>query len=334
MNATERHVPDPARALELFASERQRLFALAYRMLGSVEDAEDTLQEVFLRWHSVDSSAIETPAAWLTTVVTRLALNQLESARVKRAAYIGPWLPEPLLEDNTRSASDAVEMSDSLSIAFLTVLERLSPRERAVFLLRDVFEYEYAEIATIVELTASNCRQVFHRAKRRLAERKRRFPTDVATHRELLGTFARAVELGDIEGVVQLLKRDAVLWADGGGLVRGAALRPVRGAQAVARFIVGVRQKFGTSDVITRVVNGRLALVALVDGVPRRVVSIEVAGRRIAGVYVVANPGKLHALVRAHLARLTILQLPDDQSVRRGRDRDAGEPTDRVADDE
>ena len=290
---------ESTRAIDPFVAERGRLFALAYRMLGSVEDAEDILQEAFLRWHGTDTAAIETPGAWLTTVVTRLALNHLESARVKRESYIGPGLPEPLLDDGHALASDRAELSDSLSIAFLTILERLTPRERAVFLLRDVFDYEYAEIAKMVDLTEANCRQVFHRAKQRLEERKRRFRTDTATHRELLESFARAIENGDVDGVVTLLTRDAVLWADGGGQVRAAALRPVRGAESVARFLVGVRRKFGTNDVITRVVNGRVALVAFVDGVPRRVVSIDVLGHRIAGIYVVANPEKLRPLGRA-----------------------------------
>jgi len=287
------------RAVETFAAERERLFALAYRMLGSVEDAEDILQEAFLRWHNSDVGAIETPAAWLTTVVTRLALNHLESARVKRESYVGPWLPEPLLDESHPLASDHAELSDSLSIAFLTILERLTPRERAVFLLREVFDYEYAEIAKMVDLTEANCRQIFHRAAQRLRERKRRFPTDAATHEELLQSFARAIEIGDVDGVVKLLTRDAVLWTDGGGQVRAAALRPVRGAHAVARFVVGVRRKFGTNNVITHVVNGRVALVAFVGGIPRRVVSIDVSQHRIAGIYVVANPEKLRPLARS-----------------------------------
>jgi RNA polymerase sigma-70 factor, ECF subfamily len=297
VNVTESDTPN--RALEVFAGERERLFAIAYRMLGSVEDAEDLLQEAFLRWHRIDVATITTPAAWLTTVVTRLALNQLESARVKRESYIGPWLPEPLLGDGRSPASESAELSDSLSIAFLMILERLSPRERAVFLLRDVFDYEYDEIARIVDLTEANCRQILRRAKRRLEERRQRFPADATTHRELLASFARAIQLGDVDGVVRLLTRDAVLWADGGGRVRAAAVRPVRGADAVARFLVGVRRKFGTNDVAVRVVNGRVALVAFERGEPRRVVAIDISERRIAGVYVIANPEKLRPLARS-----------------------------------
>jgi RNA polymerase sigma-70 factor (ECF subfamily) len=286
------------RSLQLFSAERGRLFAIAYRMLGSVEDAEDIVQEAFLRWHATPIATLATPAAWLTTVVTRLALKQLQSARVTRESYIGPWLPEPLL-DSARSTADAAELSDSLSIAFLTVLERLSPRERAVFLLREVFEYEYDEIALMVELTETNCRQIFHRARHRVADRKQRFAADGRTHRALLESFARAVSDGDVDGVVKMLARDAVLWADGGGRVRAAATRPVRSAESVARFLIGVRQKFGVGAVQMQVINGRDALIAMADGTPIRVVWIDVVGNEIGGIYVIANPEKLRPLARS-----------------------------------
>jgi RNA polymerase sigma-70 factor, ECF subfamily len=261
-----------ADALGVFTYERDRLFAIAYRMLGSVEDAEDVLQEAFLRWHRTPIDTVDSPPAWLTTVVTRIALNQLQSARVTREAYVGPWLPEPILTDAAASPSDQAELSDSLSIALLTVLERLSPRERAVFLLRDVFSYEYDEIARIVELTETNCRQVFHRAKARLGDRKPRFAANGETHRQLLEHFARAVTEGDVDGVVALLARDAVLWADSGGRVRAAAMR---------------------------IVNGRLALIATDGNALQRVVAIDAAGGRIAGIYVMANPDKLRSLARS-----------------------------------
>jgi RNA polymerase sigma-70 factor (ECF subfamily) len=287
------------RALSVFQSERERLFALAYRMLGSVEDAEDILQEAFLRWHRTTIDDVDSPSAWLTTVVTRLALNQLQSARSTREAYIGPWLPEPLLISSSASPSDRAELADSLSIAFLTVLERLTPRERAVFLLRDVFGYEYDEIARIVDLTETNCRQVFHRAKARLGDRKARFAANDETHRQLLEHFARAVTEGDVDGVVALLARDAVLWADGGGRVRAAARRAIRGAESVAKFLVGVRRKIGGGEVEMRIVNGQLALIATAGSTPQRVVAIDAIGGRIAGIYVMANPDKLRSLARS-----------------------------------
>jgi RNA polymerase sigma-70 factor (ECF subfamily) len=285
--------------VDSFTSHRDHLFAIAYRMLGSVEDAEDVVQEAFLRWHQVNAETIESPGAWLTTVVTRIALNQLHSARATRETYIGPWLPEPLLTANGHSPSDSAELSDSLSIAFLAVLERLSPRERAVYLLRDVFGYEYDDIARMVELGEANCRQIFHRAKQRLDDRKQRFSTDPETHRALLESFARAVNEGDVDGVVELLTRDAVLWADGGGQVRAAARKPLRGALVVARFLVGVRRKVGSGDLTLRIVNGLPALITTIAGSPRRVVSIDVSNSRIAGVYVVANPDKLRPLMRS-----------------------------------
>jgi RNA polymerase sigma-70 factor (TIGR02957 family) len=297
--ASSAFAPASDGALLVFQAERDRLFALAYRMLGSVEDAEDLLQEAFLRWHRRPVDHVDSPAAWLTTVVTRLALNQLQSARATREAYIGPWLPEPLLISGDASPSDRAELADSLSIAFLTVLERLTPRERAVYLLRDVFGYEYDEIARIVELTETNCRQVFHRAKARLGDRKPRFAANGETHRQLLEHFARAVTEGDVDGVVALLARDAVLWADSGGRVRAAARRPIRGAESVAKFLVGVRRKVGGGDVAMRIVNGRLALIATDGNALQRVVAIDAAGGRIAGIYVMANPDKLRSLARS-----------------------------------
>ncbi len=291
-------------ALAVFAAERDHLFAIAYRMLGSVQDAEDVLQEAFVRLHRTGLATIESPGAWLTTVVTRLALSQLQSARRTRETYVGPWLPEPLLTTDATAARDPAEMADSLSIAFLTLLERLTPRERAVFLLRDVFGYEYREIARMVELGEANCRQILHRARTRLREDRQRFTADPKTHRALLEGFVRAVSQGDVDGVVALLARDAVLWADGGGRVRLAARRPVRGAEAVARFLVSVSRKaeaFGLRGDLSRptVVNGRVAMLTTVGGDPLRLLSIDVQEGRIAGVYVVANPDKLRALARS-----------------------------------
>lgn len=286
-------------ATDTFTEHREHLFALAYRMLGSVEDAEDVVQDAYMRWHRTPHETIASPGAWLTTVVTRIALNQLQSARATRETYIGPWLPQPLLTADSASPSDSAELSDSLSIAFLAVLERLTPRERAVFLLRDVFGYGYDEIADMVELTEANCRQVFHRARKHIAGRKQRFATDPHTHRALLDTFVNAVNHGDIDGVVQLLTRDAVLWADGGGRVPAAARKPIRGALAVARFVVAVRRKFGGGELSIRLVNGRPALMTTIGGTLQRVVSIEVTDGRVAGIYVVANPDKLRAITRS-----------------------------------
>jgi RNA polymerase sigma-70 factor, ECF subfamily len=298
MSEHKRDEPRQARALALFRAQRERLFAIAYRMLGSVEDAEDLVQETFIRWARVDHETIDSAAAWLTTVVTRLALNELQSARKTREAYIGPWLPEPMLTLEQPSPSDRAELADSLSIAFLAVLERLTPRERAVFLLRDVFAYEYEEIARMLELSEANCRQILRRARARVKAKAPRFHADRGTHAILLESFARAVTSGDVDGVVQLLAGDAVLWADGGGQVRAAASRPIRGALRVARFLVGVTRKVPRDElaIATRMVNTFPALVASVGGVAQRVVSIDVRNGRIVGVYAMANPAKLNGM--------------------------------------
>lgn len=251
-----------------------------------------------MRWERVDPDQIDSPGAWLTTVVTRLALNELQSARKTREAYVGPWLPEPILTSQDPSPSDRAEVADSLSIAFLALLERLTPRERAVFLLHDAFAYEYDEIAHMLDLSEANCRQIFHRARDRIASKATRFRPDRGTHARLLETFVRAVTSGDVDAVVALLAEDAVLWADGGGRVRAAALRPLRGALRVARFVVGVAAKEPRDEIVmtTRMVNTFPASVASIHGVTQRVICIDVRDGRIAGVYVIANPDKLKGM--------------------------------------
>ncbi|HXD23344.1 MAG TPA: RNA polymerase sigma-70 factor [Gemmatimonadaceae bacterium] len=302
---------DPAsREESIFERHRPRLFAIAYRMLGSVEDAEDMVQETFLRWQVATHDEIRTPAAWLSTVVTRLALNYLQLSRTRREQYVGPWLPEPLPTDQV-GADERLELADSLSLAFLTVMERLNPRERAVFVLRDVFDYEYDEIGQVLQLTAANCRQLFHRAKVRLGQNVRRFRPDRALHARLLAEFAYAVRHGDIDSVVQLLAEDATLYVDSGGVIRAAARRPVRGALAIAKFLSGVTRKVGPAGLRTMVldINGEPALVTAIGSSPRQVLTIVVSGGRIRGISVVANPEKLrrvelrlHALAAAAVA--------------------------------
>ena len=281
-------------AASLFEEHRARLFAIAYRMLGSVEDAEDMVQETFLRWQRAERGDIRTPAAWLSTVTTRLSLNHLQSSRARREQYVGPWLPEPLPTDHV-GADEQLELADSLSLAFLTVMERLNPRERAVFVLRDVFDYEYDEIAAVLRSTAPNCRQLFHRAKVRLGESVRRYRPDPVLHARLLTEFARAVRQGDIDSVVQLLAEDATLFVDSGGAVRAAARRPMRGALPIAKFLAGVTRKVAPAGLSLRVldINGEPALVAAVGALPLQVLTIVVADERILGINIVANPAKL-----------------------------------------
>jgi RNA polymerase sigma-70 factor (ECF subfamily) len=299
----------------LFEEQRPRLFAIAYRMLGIVEDAEDMVQDTFLRWQTASHDEIRTPAAWLSTVVTRLALNHLQSSRTRREEYIGPWLPEPLPTDHV-GADERLELADSLSMAFLTVMERLNPRERAVFVLRDVFDYEYVEIARMLGLTVGNCRQLFHRAKVRLGQNLRRYRPDRTLHTRLLAEFAHAVRHGDIDRVVQLLAADAILYVDSGGVVRAAARRPVHGALAIAKFLAGVTRKVGPADLRSRIldINGEPALVTSVDNAPRQVLTIVVSQGRICGINVVANPEKLRQVG----LRLATLEAEMDSTRKRG----------------
>ena len=213
------------------------LFSIAYRMLGSVMDAEDLVQETYLRWEEARETDVRSPRAFLTTIVTRLALNHLRSARTKRETYVGPWLPEPLV---TKDPPDTVELAESLSMAFLVLLERLAPVERAAFLLHEVFDFEYAEIARVLDKTEANCRQLVARARKRVGSPQARFQADPGQARRLVEKFTQAAFAGDMEGLVALLAEDITLWGDGGGKVPGAALKPVRGAASVARFALGV----------------------------------------------------------------------------------------------
>ncbi|MCW3063981.1 MAG: polymerase sigma-70 factor [Solirubrobacterales bacterium] len=220
-----------------YADLRPLLFSIAYRMTGTVGDAEDIVQEAFLRYHRRDGeTAVETPRAWLATVTTRLAIDHLRSARVRREAYVGPWLPEPLLTGTAEDPGARAEMTDSLSVAFLAVLERLSPVERAVFLLREVFDYGFDEIAAIVEKSEDNCRQLLVRARRHVDAERPRFPVSAAKREELTERFLAACQAGDLEALTAMLAADAAAFTDGGGKAR-AASRAILGARAVARFM-------------------------------------------------------------------------------------------------
>ncbi|HEY6760135.1 MAG TPA: RNA polymerase sigma factor SigJ [Baekduia sp.] len=219
---------------------RRQGFGVAYRMLGSVSEAEDVAQEALLRLTRQEDQ-IEEPAAWITTVATRLSINVLKSARVRREAYVGPWLPEPLLEDPAPGPASRAELADSLSLALLVLLERLTPTERAAYLLREVFSYDYAQIAAIIEQTEVSSRQLVTRARKHLEASRPRFDADEAARDALLERFLAAAEEGDLEALEQLLARDAVLYADGGGKVM-APLEPLVGAAQIARFMAAVSQ--------------------------------------------------------------------------------------------
>jgi RNA polymerase sigma-70 factor (ECF subfamily) len=273
---------------------RRRGFGVAYRMLGSVSEAEDVSQEAVLRLAQADRP-IHEPAAWITTVATRLSISALRSARARRETYVGPWLPEPLMADHDDPGS-AVELADSLSQAFLVMLERLTPLERAAFLLREVFDYDYAQVAATLERSEANARQLVSRAKRHLGAGRPRFDPDEDACERLLKRFLAAAEEGDLAGLESLLAEDAILYSDGGGKVI-AARRPIAGAARIARFMAGVTRgqtRVGPFESRLVHVNGRPGrMLRADDGSVWSVLSIDVVGGRIQTVLIVRNPDKL-----------------------------------------
>lgn len=288
--------------LAVFQEHRPLMFALAYRLLGRATEAEDVLQDAYLRFRGALLAEIESPKAYLSTIVTRLCLNQLTSARAQRETYVGPWLPEPVLDTDhpelTSPEARAIE-SDTISLAFLVLLERLTPAERAVFLLREVFDYEYGEIAQILDRSEAACRQLFSRAKEHIVAERPRFQASPEEHRRLLEQFSRAATSGDLDGLMALLADDVTVWADGGGKVPGAALRPIHGRANVARFVIGVTAQFLPMDARAAVVdvNGKpTLLIRRGDGTPFVVVSIDVDQARIRSVWAIGNPDKLGAV--------------------------------------
>jgi RNA polymerase sigma-70 factor (ECF subfamily) len=276
---------------------RPLLFSIAYRMVGSASEAEDIVQEAFLRFHRESSGGteIESPKAWLSTVTTRLAINHMQSARVRRENYVGTWLPEPLITDNESEGARHAETADSLSLAFLVLLESLGPVERAVFLLREVFDYGYDEIAAVVGRSEDNCRQIAMRARRHVAAKKPRFEASRRKREELSRRFFDAVMVGDTEGLIRLLAADVVAYGDGGGKAP-AIPRPVFGREKVARLFLRARRLAGTS--LSHVeVNGQPgALLLDPAGHPLVVISLDIVDGLIQTVRAVGNPDKLRHL--------------------------------------
>jgi RNA polymerase sigma-70 factor (ECF subfamily) len=283
--------------LAAFNRHRGLLFSVAYRMLGSVADAEDMLQETFIRWQQAADEEIRSPRAYLVTIVTRLCINQLQSARLQREEYVGEWLPEPLVTDPASDPLGMVKVDESLSMAFLFLLERLNPMERAVFLLREVFEYEYAEIAKVLGQTEANCRQILRRAKQHVGELRRRFDASATEHSDLLVRFLKASRSGDLQGLVDLLAGDVVLHTDGGG--KAIALpNEVHGADTVARTILQRMANNVPKEASGRLakINGDPGFVGYVNGKPFSAITLDVRGGRIQGIYIVTNPEKLARL--------------------------------------
>jgi len=288
--------------VELFQSHRRQLFAVAYRMLGSASDAEDVVQDAWLRYAAARPSDLRSPQAYLTTIVTRLCLDRLKSARATREEYVGPWLPEPVLTDGRREPEQSLALAESVTLAFMVLLETLSPEERAVFLLREVFDHEYDEIAAMLDTTPANCRQLFHRAKQRIAERRPRFRGALDEKRPLVGRFVAALRDGDGEALTSVLAEDVGFWSDGGGKVL-AARRPVFGRDRVVQVLVGIRRTAPaaaldavTIDVVE--VNHDPALVLRVAGRIDSVYTLTVEDDAIAAIRIVRNPDKLRFLDR------------------------------------
>jgi RNA polymerase sigma-70 factor (ECF subfamily) len=283
--------------MESFETYRSYLFGIAYRMLGSAMDAEDLVQETYLRYQATPPETIRSLKAYLATILTRLCLDQLQLARRQREVYVGPWLPEPLLTGPTPETADPAERVDteeSISLAFLLLLEELQPFERAVFLLREVFEYEYAEIATMLGKSEVACRRSFSRAKHHLAEHRPRFPASPETHRQLLTGYFQAVQTGEMTALMDLLAEEVTLWADGGGKIKQAALRPISGRAAVARFSLGTKRFLPAGyQVEVAEVNGQPALVIRAGEQALLVLTIEVEAGQIQTIRVIANPEKL-----------------------------------------
>ncbi len=281
------------------AAHRGRLMGLAYRMLGSIADAEDVLQDAYLRYAGAEHESIHSTEAFLVTVVTRLCLDRIKSARAKREIYVGPWLPEPAPDAEALSPHTTLELAEDLSFALLLTLERLSGPERAAFLLHDVFDTPFADIAAALGKSEAACRQLASRARKAVRQERAGHSSSPPQHRELLQRFIEAAASGDAERLQSLLTGDVVVYADGGG-VKLSALHPILGDRNVARFFTGVFRKGAARgeeiDLRPTTLNGMPGLLLFLNGALDQTVSIDVSKDRIAAIYVVRNPDKLKAL--------------------------------------
>jgi len=280
-----------------FETHRSRLFGLAYKLLGSRSDAEDVVQDAWLRWRQTDRSAVRDVEAWLVTATTRLGIDRLRAARTERDAYTGPWLPEPLSVDESPTPERGAEVAEQVSLAFLTLLERLGPEERAAFLLKEIFDYDYARIAGLIGHSEANCRQMVHRARMRVQGERPRFAVAPEQHRSLLERFMHAAQVGDRDAIVRLLDANAQLVSDGGGKVN-ATIRPLHGAARIARLFWAIaRRTNGSTDWRLGHVNGEPAVLRMHEGRLHSVTTITVEGDRITGIFTVLNPDKLDGLL-------------------------------------
>jgi RNA polymerase sigma-70 factor (ECF subfamily) len=291
--------------IDEFQQHRPLLFGIAYRMLGRVAEAEDMVQEAWVRWRGQDSAHVETPRAWLVAAITRLCIDQLRSAHRQRVDYYGVWLPEPLVEAGAERPDEAAKRADSLTMAFMLLLENLSPDERAVFLLREVFDYDYGEIANIIGKTEANCRKLASRAKAGLAHREdaraaERAPSPRA--RSVVETFLTATQTGDVGDLVALLTADATLLTDGGGIVASAG-QPIVTADRISRFFVGIRRRTRAPvEFRPAIVNRHPGALMYIGGKLDRTISFELEADRIRTIYIVRNPEKLRHVRPAKIA--------------------------------
>ena len=293
-------MPDPH--LALFEEQRRRLFGIAYRMLGSVTEAQDMMQECYLRWHQAAAETIRSPQAWLTTVITRLCLNHLQLVRVKRETYVGPWLPEPLVDEQATDPASSSMLADSLSLAFLVLLETLSPTERAVFILREGFECDFADIARMVEKSEENCRQILARARKRIDEGRPRYDVSRSDAEKVVASYLMALGQNDLDAMLARLAENVVLVADAGGKP-GAMLKPLHGAGPVAHAMLHAARNRGVGPEEFRLatINGLPGLVRFHNGRALAVLACGLVGGRIAAVFIISNPGQAPAPPSASL---------------------------------
>jgi RNA polymerase sigma-70 factor (ECF subfamily) len=288
----------PDRRAAVFEGLRKRLFGIAYRMIGTTVDAEDIVQEAYLRWHQANPEEIRSAEAWLVSVVTRLSIDKLRRALVEREKYVGQWLPEPLIASTSPTPEEELETASDLSMAYMVLLERLTPVERAAFLLHVVFDCAYPLIANILRKSEAACRQVVHRARQRVRSEQSRFKASDAALRSLINQFMAAADAGDDITLLSLFAKDATLTSDGGGAV-SAARKVVHGPSRIARLYLLLTKKLGTrlrKEILT--INGEPGLVMYLDGAAFATVSFKTDGNSITALYTVLNPKKLYRLSR------------------------------------
>jgi RNA polymerase sigma-70 factor (TIGR02957 family) len=287
---------DPTRT---FDQLRARLQGIAYRMLGSVAEAEEVVQDAWLRWHETDQAELDSAEAWLVTITTRLSIDRLRTAKARREQYVGIWLPEPVLTDSPPTPDQLLERADDVSVAFLMMLERLSPEARAAFLLREVFDADYAELSQMIGKSEAACRQLVHRAKTQIRDERPRYDVSPDTHERLLRDFAAAATGGNLAALRSMLSEDAELIGDGGGKVPSFG-RPIVGSQRIAQLYFAAQRRFGDGlRVELANVNGQLGLLRFIDGVLESAQSYETDGERIVRIHVQRNPDKLARLAAA-----------------------------------